>query len=127
MKAATVDCKGRGNAMSEHNDVFFGGLVISPEVIAKIAITAAKDVEGVGALVPCKNDFRRYLRFRSALGYVKINGGDQDMRLVLALTLRPGAQIKKVGAQVQRQVKEAIQNMTGKTVTQVNVHIAGVA
>ena len=37
-----------------------------------------------------------------------------------------GARIPDVAGEVQHQVKVAVQSMTGKPVTKVNVHVAGI-
>ena len=43
------------------------------------------------------------------------------------LNLKQGARIQETASQVQHDVKVAVQAMTGKPVTRVNVHVAGMA
>ncbi|MDR3314185.1 MAG: Asp23/Gls24 family envelope stress response protein [Oscillospiraceae bacterium] len=102
----------------------FSGLVISDEVLAAIAVTAAKDVDGVSALVP-RADVTRLLRTGDSLRYVKIGGGEADILLHLAIRIRAGARISSVAGELQKEVKNAVQNMTGRAVAKVNVSIAG--
>ena len=45
----------------------------------------------------------------------------------LALELEYGVSVPEISAKVQNRVKSAIENMTGLTVNEVNVRIAGVA
>lgn len=42
------------------------------------------------------------------------------------LNLRLGARIPDVAGEVQHSVKVAVQSMTGKPVTKVNIHVAGI-
>ncbi|MCL2106254.1 MAG: Asp23/Gls24 family envelope stress response protein [Oscillospiraceae bacterium] len=112
--------------MGHHDSGDFsqGGLVISDEVLAAIAVTAAKDVEGVSALAPRAN-VRRLFRTDSALNYVKLEGSETELTLALSLRIHSGAKISSVAGKVQREIKNAVQGMTGRTVTCVNIHIAG--
>ncbi|MDR2647209.1 MAG: Asp23/Gls24 family envelope stress response protein, partial [Oscillospiraceae bacterium] len=90
-----------------------------------IAVTAAKEVEGVGRLVPRAADITRALHANDALKFVKISGSG-EMVLHIALCIAPGARIANVAAGVQAAVKNAVQNMTGRTVSRVNITIAGI-
>jgi len=101
-----------------------GGLVISAEVLASIALTAARDIEGVSVVVPRAVDLKRL--FKRSLRYVKIAGNDTEMEVELMLRLCAGARLIAVSGKVQRAVKEALQGMTGRTVARVNLKIQGI-
>ncbi|MDR1733510.1 MAG: Asp23/Gls24 family envelope stress response protein [Oscillospiraceae bacterium] len=103
-----------------------GGLIISKEVLAAIAVTAAKDVEGVGCVVPCLPEFLRFLPGNAAARFVRIAGGDTELIIDIIIKLKTGAKIAPVCTKVQNAVKSSLQNMTGKTVNKVNITIAGV-
>ena len=111
---------------SDHHDPHkgLGGLVISDEVLASIAVTAARDIEGVSAIVPRAPDLSRLLK--RDLRFVKITGDEAEMTVELMLRLRAGARLITVSGKVQRAVKEALQNMTDRTVARVNLRIMGV-
>ena len=113
--------------MDPHNpdDKTEGGIVISEEVLAAIAATAAREVEGVTALVPRPAGVARLLRKEGDLRYVKLTQAGAELALELALRVRAGANIATVATGVQRAVKNALQDMTGKTVARVNLKIAG--
>jgi len=98
-----------------------GGLVISEEVLAEIAVTAACDVPGVGAVMRQRAERRQ----ESALHFVKITG-EAELVVELWLRLKPGTKITAVAADVQRGVKEALHTMTGKIVSRVNLRIMGI-
>ena len=100
-----------------------GGFVISGEVLAEIAATAAQGVPGVSALVRQYGERRR--SSEKALRFVKISG-EAELVVELWLRLKPGTKIIAVAAEVQRSVREALQTMTDKTVLRVNLRIIGI-
>ena len=102
-----------------------GGTVISGEVLATIAIAAAREVEGVSALVPRPAGLTRLLRKEDNLRYLKLTQNGAELSLELTLRVRAGVNIATLACEVQRTVKNALQDMTGKTVARVNLYIAG--
>ena len=108
-------------------DEDIGGLVISDEVIAAIAVNAAKDIDGVAGFVP-----RAPGLVRVALGLgadsrcVRVLSGENEIRISVNILLADGARIPVVAAAVQRGVKNAVQSMTGRVVSRVDVGIAGI-
>ena len=104
-----------------------GDVKIADDVIAIIAALAATEVSGVARM--CGNITNELV---SKLGMQKLSKGvrvkiDNDRIIVdLALELEYGVNIPKVSSKVQERVKTAIENMTGLTVTDVNIRIAGV-
>jgi len=102
-----------------------GGIVISEEVLASIAVTAAREVEGVAALVPRPANVTRLLRKQGDLRYVKLTQIGTQLSLEMTLRVRAGVNIASLACKVQRAVKTALQDMTGKTVARVNLKIAG--
>ena len=109
------------------NENFSAGLVISEEVIATIAANAAKDVDGVAYLGNRPADL--YTTFKIGaedLKKVSVTVTDYDIKIHLYLVLTNNAKIQEVAADVQKAVKSAIQNMTGRVVTRVDITITGV-
>ena len=103
------------------------GLVISEEVIAAIALNAAKDVEGVSGFAARPRDLQALLHIGDdMLKSVRVWVNENEIKLHLYLLLKGGTKIPAVSAQVQRAVKNAVQNMTGRVVTKVNISIVGV-
>ena len=116
-----------------------GGIVISDEVLASIAATAAREVEGVACLVPRAPriiprapriasraaELTRLLRGQGDLRYVRLTQGGGELSLEMTLRVRAGTNIASLACEVQRAVKTALQDMTGKTVARVNLKIAG--
>ncbi len=101
-------------------------LIISDEVIASIAINAAKDVSGVTGVEPHPRDLKSVVAItEESQKYVRVWTGDNEIRLQLFLDIEPDAKIPVVAAEVQESVKNAVQSMTGKVVSKVNIVIAG--
>ena len=57
---------------------------------------------------------------------VKVEVTEEHVSVELSLNIQYGYNIPQVSAQVQEKVKTAIENMTGLTVLDVNIKIAGV-
>lgn len=103
------------------------GLVISEEVIAAIALNAAKDVDGVSGFAARPRDLHTLLHVGDdTLKSVRVWVNENEIKLHMYLMLKGGTKIPVVSAQVQRAVKNAVQNMTGRVVTRVNISIVGV-
>lgn len=112
---------------NDKKDDNIGGLVISEEVIASIALNAAKDVEGVAGFAARPPDVHSLLKMgESPLRSVRVWSGDNDIKLQIYIYIKENKKIPTLAAEVQRNVKNAVQNMTGRVVTKVNVSIAGI-
>lgn len=101
-----------------------GTCIISEEVIATIACTAAMEVPGVASMAQ-RPDLRSIIASGANGKSVKVTGSESTMTLDVYFTIKEGFRIPDVAEQVQREVKVAVQSMTGKPVTRVNVHVAG--
>ena len=105
-----------------------GGLVISNEVLAKIASVAAKDVDGVLDLVPAAISIKDAIAGEKLLVGVKVSyTSDHSAIFDIYVRLKQDARVKETAADIQKNVKYAVMNMTGKTVAKVNIIIADVA
>lgn len=103
-----------------------GNLVISEDVIASIALNAAKDVEGVSSFAVRTPDVHSILKLgEGAARSVRVVSSDNDVKISVSVNLAPGTKIPKVAAEIQKNVKNAVQSMTGKMVSKVNVSVAG--
>lgn len=103
------------------------GLVISDEVIASIALAAIKDVPGVGKPVPRPADMTSVAGlFEKTQKTVEVTKADNVYSITLHITVNEDAKIPVVAAEVQKAVKNAVQEMTSMVVSKVNVVIAGV-
>ncbi len=99
------------------------GLIISEDVIAKIAGRAAADVKGVAGVVQKPVRIRGFFRKTSMPKAVKVSSNEGGMSLDVFISLQHGAKMPGVAEEVQQSVKEAVQSMTGRVVHKVNVYI----
>lgn len=112
--------------MSEVNNLS-GSLVISEDVIATIAINAAKDVEGVAGLGNRPADLYTAFKINAEnLKHVKVSLSSYDIKVHMYVVLTSSAKIQEVSENIRNSVKAAIQNMTGRVVTRVDVTITGI-
>jgi uncharacterized alkaline shock family protein YloU len=105
-----------------------GSLVISDDVIAAIAVNAAKDVDGVTGFATRTPDFVQsvFNIGRDSNKAVRVVSNENDIKIHINIVISDKARIPKVAASVQHSVKCAVQSMTGRIVNKVNVTVAGV-
>ena len=100
---------------------------ISEEVVAIIACLAATEVEGVDSMAGnITNELVGKLGMRNLSKGVKVDVTEEHVSVDLSLNLKYGYNIPEVCEKVQERVKTAIENMTGLSVLDVNIKIAGV-
>lgn len=71
-------------------------------------------------------DIRGIIGSNAASKSVKVINNENETIVDVYLNLRLGARIPDVAGEVQHSVKVAVQSMTGKPVTKVNIHVAGI-
>ena len=104
-----------------------GEVQIADEVVAIIAGLAATEVEGVDSMAGnITNELVGKLGMKNLSKGVKVEVTEEHVSVDLSLNIRYGYSIPSVSEQVQEKVSTAIENMTGLTVLDVNVKIAGV-
>ena len=104
-----------------------GEVQIADEVVAIIAGLAATEVEGVDSMAGnITNELVGKLGMKNLSKGVKIDVTEEHVSVDLSLNIKYGYNIPDVSEKVQDKVKSAIQNMTGLTVLEVNIRIAGV-
>ena len=118
---------GRAYNMDVQNTIG-GSLQISTEVLAKIARLAALEVDGVAQVTAGSNQNVRGLLGRTGLRKaVSVTLDDGVASVAVHLTVRYGHKIMPLCENVQENVKQTIQNMTGITVSRVDVLVVGLA
>lgn len=112
-------------ALSETEQI--GSVQIADEVVAMIASLAATEVKGVSAMAGnITNELMSKVGVKSLTKGVKVDVFGNTVKVDLTLLLEYGYNIPVTSQKVQEKVKNAIENMTGLTVTDVNIRIAGV-
>ena len=104
-----------------------GTVQIADEVVAIIAGLAATEVEGVNSMAGnITNELVGKLGMKNLSKGVKVNVQDGTVGVDLNLNIKYGYAIPEVCSKVQDKVKSAIENMTGLSVSGINIGIAGV-
>jgi uncharacterized alkaline shock family protein YloU len=105
-----------------------GRLKISDEVLATIAGIAASEVKGVAGLSSRTGpEIKGILQSKKGPGKaIRLEIKDGEANFEVFVNLYMGAKIPDVAAEIQSRVKESVQNMTGITVSKVNVHVSSV-
>ena len=105
-----------------------GEVKIADEVVATIAAIAATEVAGVDSVAGnMTNEMLGKLGMKNLSRGVKVSVEEGHVSVDLTLEMKYGYSIPQVTAKVQDKVKETIDNMTGLSVLDVNIKIAGVA
>ena len=104
-----------------------GEVSIADEVVAIIAGLAATEVDGVDSMAGnITNELVGKLGMKNLSKGVKVDVTEEHVSVDLSLNIKYGYNIPDVSERVQDRVKSAIENMTGLTVLDVNIRIAGV-
>lgn len=104
-----------------------GEVQIADEVVAVIAGIAAMEVDGVSSMVgTTTREIISKLGMKTLSKGVKVDVLEGIVTVSLALNLKFGTNIRTTTMKVQEKVKSAIENMTGLTVADVNIRVAGV-
>ena len=119
--------KDERNIYTIQNDASKGEIKIADEVVAIIAALAATEVEGVASMAGnITNELIGKLGMKNLSKGVKVDVLEGIVTVSLALNLKYNYSIVEVSAIVQEKVKNAIENMTGLEVADVNIKVAGV-
>ena len=104
-----------------------GEVRIADEVVAIIAGLAATEVKGVASMAGnVTNELVSKLGMKNLSKGVKVVVTSESVSVDIALNMEYGYSIPKTSKMVQEKVKQAIENMTGLQVLEVNIRIASV-
>lgn len=104
-----------------------GVVQIADDVVAMIAGLAATEVEGVSAMAGnITNELMSKVGMKNLTKGVKVEVADGNVTVDLAVMMEYGFNIPATSQIVQTKVKNAIENMTGLSVVDVNIRIAGI-
>ena len=105
-----------------------GSINISEDVVALIASTAASEVEGVSGFY--------YTQGKEITSMIGKRGQPKGVRLTIAedsiafdvyIVVDMGYSVTEVGVNVQKAIVSAVEDTVGTKVSEVNVHICGIA
>jgi len=106
----------------------YGTTIIDDHVLASIAGLSAMECYGVVGMVTRSSAgglVELLLREQSSKG-VKVHTNDEEITIDLYVIVQFGTRISVVANNIIEKVKYSIENLTGMTVSKVNVNIQGV-
>ncbi|MFC5652138.1 Asp23/Gls24 family envelope stress response protein [Paenibacillus solisilvae] len=105
-----------------------GIIRISDDVVATIAGLAALETPGIAAMSGgISEGLAKRLSGKNAQKGVSVEVGQLEAAIDLRIIVQYGIPIQEVCRQLQENVREALENMTGLHVVEVNVKVEGVA
>lgn len=106
-----------------------GTVRISEEVVGVIAGIAASEIEGVSGLNPTTSGgiTQVFTGKRNVTKGVKVVIGEQDAVIDMVMAVEYGFNIPNVVKQVQENVMETVENITGLKVAEVNITVNNIS
>lgn len=115
------------NSYELQEDDTIGSVKIADDVVAMIAALAATEVDGVAAMSGnMTNELLSRVGVRNAAKGTRVEVLQKKVKVDLVITMEYGYNIPATCQRVQLKVKNAVENMTGLEVTDVNIRIAGI-
>lgn len=103
------------------------GIKIADDVIATIAGKATLEVKGVYSMSGgFAGGISEVFGKKSYTKGIKVDNTEKGLKIDVNIIVEYGSRIPDVAYEIQNKVKNAIQNMTGLEIEEVNVHIQGV-
>lgn len=103
-----------------------GSLRISQDVIATIANYAAAEIGGVSPVNSTSSAITKIIGGKKIMKTTSIDLNDDVAVIDMFINLKYGTKIHEIAEDIQSAVKEAVQTMTGITVSKVNLHVDGI-
>ncbi|MBQ2945621.1 MAG: Asp23/Gls24 family envelope stress response protein [Clostridia bacterium] len=114
-----------GKLQIENTDV---NVMISREVVAGIAINAAKETDGIANVTGkfAASDIKAMFAKKNLGNGVKIDYLDDGIVIDMFIVVEFGISIPKTANELQLNVKQSVSTMTGINVLAVNVNVVGI-
>lgn len=109
------------------SDTLGGSLQISTDVIAKISRLAALEIDGIKDVSCGTSTVRGAFAKASLQKPVDVAMSEDVAEITISIIVKYGHKIPPVCENIQKNVKASVQNMTGITVSKVNIVVVGVA
>lgn len=109
------------------NQKVHGQLKVSKDVIITVTKNAVLDIEGVHSIANAKNKMLKNIFLsKTDSESINIDFVNDTIEISVSIFVNSGVKSKSVAQQVQNNVKNEVQAMTGVTVSKVNVTISDV-
>lgn len=103
-----------------------GALRISEDVIASIVKNSVSETDGVYSIYPAKKTIRDFFVQKENAGDIRIVLNEDVVEISLKIIVKGGSKAISVAENVQANVKNSVQSMTGIAVSRVNVVVADI-
>ena len=111
----------------EVKEIEENGIKIADDVIATIAGKSALEVKGVYSMAGgFAGGISEVFGKKSYTKGIKVDNTEKGLKIDVNIIVEYGSRIPDVAYEIQNKVKNAIENMTGLKIEEVNVHIQGV-
>lgn len=119
--------KNKEEIIEEVKEIEENGIKIADDVIATIAGKSALEVNGVYSMAGgFAGGISEVFGKKSYTKGIKVDNNEKGLKIDVNIIVEYGARIPDVAYQIQNKVKNAVENMTGLKIEEVNVHIQGV-
>lgn len=113
--------------MAEERRPALGELKIANEVVGIIAGLAATEIDGVAGMSGgIAGGIAEMLGRKNLSKGVKVEVGEEEAAVDLFIIVDYGVAIPEIAKNIQDNVKQAIEVMTGLNVVEINIHVLGV-
>lgn len=102
------------------------GLEINDDVVIKMASVAVLEIDGVAGFVSKTTDIKEVFSRNNYSRSIKVNRSNDSIALDIYIAVVNGFDVRKIAEEVQENVKNKLQSMTGNAISKVNVNIADV-
>lgn len=113
--------------MNEEKTEKLGNVRISDEIIATAAAVAASRVEGVASLgAGLTENLSINLRLTAHPKGIRIARTEEELMIDIYVNVFYGCKIPEVAWNIQEQVKDEVERLTGQKTTAININVQGV-
>jgi uncharacterized alkaline shock family protein YloU len=110
------------------DEIQTGLIRISDDVVSTIAGLAALETPGIAAMSGgISEGLAKRLSGKNVQKGVSVEVGQLEAAIDLRIIVNYGSKIQEVCRDLQQNVREAVENMTGLSVVEVNIKVEGVA
>lgn len=114
----------QSSSVSESSPNGGGNVTFANDVIATIAALAANETDGIAGM--SSKGLSEMLGFKNLTKGVKVEVGTEEVVVDVYTVVKYGHRIQDVAGDIQRNVRTAVENMTGLHVVEVNVYVQGI-
>ena len=106
----------------------YGSIKISEEAIAGIVSMVVAQIKGVSSMSgSMTSGLTEMLGKKNLTKGVKVELNNQDVIIAVYIFVEYGVKIPKLALEIQNQVRDSIQTMTGLRAKEVNIYVQGVS